>query len=93
MKILSIKLHGVDHILKYPIFIIEGSIYLRGKQAYVFSNEEFGLLACHTNVECCEESIKELLTLIINSYLFEPDYVVSKNAMELRNQIARYMYG
>ena len=93
MKILSVKIHGIDCILKQPILIEEEIIIVRGKQMYKFFNDDFKLLAYHKDVDCCEKSIIDSLNLIIDSYLFEPDYVVSQNSMELRNKIARCVYG
>lgn len=93
MKILTIKLQGVEHKLKYPIEFEENPTYARGKIFYILSNNEFRLHAMHSDVEMAERSLQESLNLIIDSYLFEPNYAVSESAIKLQNTIKRCVYG
>jgi len=93
MKILTIKLQGVKHQLKHPIEFEENTTYARGKIYYMFSNDEFRLHAMHADVEVIENALHEIMNLIIDSYLFEPNYAVSDSAIKLQNTIKRCVYG
>jgi hypothetical protein len=93
MYIFSIKLNGVDHTLSIPIEVVEDVSYMRGKQVYILSIDKFHLYALCRDIEMGKKVIVEELNLVIDSYLFEENYVVSQNALEFKNVIMRHVYG
>lgn len=90
---MTIKLQGVEHQLKYPIEFEEGQSYARSKPLYIYSNDRFRLYAMHSDTDVIKESLRESLSLIIDSYLFEPGYAGSDSALELQKFIRRCVYG
>ena len=93
MYIFSVKLNGVDHTLSRPIEINEDVSYMRGKQVYLLSSDAFHLFALCSDINVGKAVIQEELNLVIDSYLFEDDYVMSKDALEFKEVIKRYVYG
>jgi len=93
MKIFSINLKGVETKLKYPIVVEEVESWMGGKRMYTVSIEEFGFFAMHNDLEIAKNSIIEGLNIMIDSYLFEPGYIVSEKAMVVREKMKRYIYG
>jgi len=90
MKIFTIKIHGTDHQLKEPIDIEEDVSYSKGKQMFILSNDDFKLLALCRDKEMGRKIMQEEINMMIDSYLFEPNYVVSDNATKLREKIKMY---
>jgi hypothetical protein len=93
MRILSVKVKGVEHQLKNAIEFTEDISYSKGKQMFVLENDEFKLLTLCRDKELGKEALQEELNMIIDSYLFEPDYALSKDAIEFRERIRRRIYG
>lgn len=93
MYIFSIKLKEVDHTLARPIEIVEDVSYMRGKQVYRLYSDEFHLVALCRDIEMGKNVIREELNLVIDSYLFDDEYVMSKDALEFKELIKRYVYG
>lgn len=93
MYIFSVKLNGVDHTLSCPIEINEDVSYMRGKQVYLLSSDMFHLFALCNDIKIGKTVIQEELNLVIDSYLFEDEYVMSKDALEFKELIKRYVYG
>lgn len=93
MIISSVKIKGSEYILKEPIVINEDVSYSKGKQMFILTNNEFNLLIlCRDKVKT-KDAIQEELGLIIDSYLFEPDYILSQGAIKLKERIKRHLYG
>ena len=95
MLILTIKLQGVEHKLKYPIEIIERESWAIGKRMHVLSIYDFGLLAIHDNFEVAKNSLRASLDLMVDSYFFEPGYVFpeAEKAVKLQKLFKRHIYG
>jgi len=93
MNISSVTINGIKHQLTDPIEITEDISYSKGKQMFVLENNEFGLLALCRDKEIGKEALQEQLNMIIESYLFEPDYALSGGAVEFRERIRRRIYG
>lgn len=90
MKIFNIKIRGIDHQLKEPINIEEDVSYSKGKQMFILSNNDFKLLALCRDKEMGRKVIQEEINMMIDSYLFEPNYVISDVAIKLRERIKMY---
>lgn len=98
MMISIIMLKGVEHKLAEPIDIIEEDyIAQNGKRMIKMHNATFGLLGYGTELDNMRECMSEEINLIIDSYLFNPNYIHEKNMLEdciiLRNRIMRHVYG
>jgi hypothetical protein len=93
MYIFSVKLNGVDHTLSIPIEIVEDISYSKGKQMFELSIDELHLLALCRDKEIGKLVIQDELNLIIDSYLFDDEYVLSEDAKELRELLKRHIYG
>ena len=93
MKILSVKIKGVDHQLKEPIEISEDISYSKGKQMFELTNSDFHLIIWCRDKEVGRLAIQEEMDMIVDSYLFDPDYVLSQDAIELKERIKRHVYG
>lgn len=98
MRISTIKLKGNDHDLKYPIDINESDyIALNGTRMIKFYNDDFRLLGYSDDLELARECMKEELNMIIDSYLFDTDYIHKKPVFEetkqLQQRIRRCVYG
>lgn len=95
MLILTIKLQGVEHKLKYPIEISEKESWSGGKCMHIVSIDEFGLLAIHDNLEIARDSMQKSLNLMVDSYFFEPGYVFPEatKAVKLQKLFKRHIYG
>jgi len=95
MLIYSIKLHGDDYKLKYPIEILENESYVGGKLMYIVSVDDFRLLAIHDQLDIAKTTIQESLNSMIHSYLFEVDYIFpeAKKAVNLQKIIKEHVYG
>jgi len=90
---LSVKIKGIEHQLEEPIEISEDISYSKGKQMFELTNDDFHLIALCRDKEIGRLAIQEEMNMIIDMYLFEPDYVLSQDAIELRERIKRHVYG
>jgi len=100
MIIYTIKLKGVDHTLADPIVIEESDTIMSGKHMTKMFNDEFHVLAYCTDIDMGRESMKESINLIINSVLFEPDWIpdnpmpsLKKSCNKFKEDTRRHVYG
>lgn len=98
MLIETIMLKGKEHKLIYPIEIFESDfIVLNGSRMIKMYNEKFNLFGYCTDLESARICMREELNMIIDSYLFDPDYIHKKpifeETRELQNRIRRHVYG
>jgi hypothetical protein len=100
MFIYNIKLAGKDHKLVEPIEFIEEDVLMSGKRMIKMYNNDFHLLSYSDNRKSSIESMKESINLIINSVLFEPDWIpddpmpqLKKTCEKLKKDVNKHVYG
>lgn len=93
MKIVAVKIRGVDRQLIEPIEISEDVSYSKDKQMFELTNDDFSLLVLCRDKEIGKIAIQEQLDMIIDEYLFKSDYTLSKGEIKLRERIRRHVYG
>jgi hypothetical protein len=100
MIIYTIKLQGVDHKLFESIIIEEEEIIISGKRMIKMYNNEFHILSYCTNVGMGRESMRESINLVIDSVLFEPDWIpekpmpsLKKRCIKFKQDVRRHVYG
>lgn len=89
MQITTINLNGKDCVLKYPIDID----YSKSGKYHVLSNDEFRIYAISDNLDECKVAIIEEFNMVVDNYIHDPDYALTKCAIELRDNIVRRIYG
>jgi len=85
MQITTVMYNDKEYTLKTPIEIDCGRC---GKQ-YVLSNDVFRLLAMSDDLESCKQTIVEEVNMLIDSYLNEPNYALTKDAIVFRDGLKR----
>lgn len=100
MLIYTIKLKGIDHKLAKPIEFIEEDVLMSGKRMIKMYNNDLHLLSYCDNRTVSIESMKESVNLLIDSVLFEPDWIpekpmpqLKKTCKKFKEDVNRYVYG
>lgn len=100
MIIYTIKLRGKDHKLAKPIEFIEEDVLMSGKHMIKMYNNNLHLLSYCDSRKISIDSMRESVNLLIDSVLFEPDWIPEKPMPQLKEtckkfkgDVNRYVYG
>jgi len=97
MRITTIILNGVEHNLLIPIDIIEEPYISNGERMIKMYNDTFRILGYGNDTNMTRDCIREEINLIINSYLYDSEYIHKKPMLEkciiLHDKILHHLYG
>jgi hypothetical protein len=89
MQITHVTIKGVEYKLKTPIVMQ----YTKSNQQHILYNDALHLMASSDDMDLCEAGVRAEFAMIVDDYLNEPNYLLSKDAIELRNMLKRVIYG